>query len=419
MTAVFDFGAFPPEVNSAKMYAGPGSASMLAAATAWDGLASELRSQAANYSSIIANLTGAGWQGPASSAMAGAAAPYTAWMNTTAAQAEQTATQAKAAAAAYEAAHAMTVPPPVIAGNRTQLASLVATNLLGQNGPAIAATEAHYGQMWAQDAAAMYGYAAQSSTAAKVPSFTTAPQTTAPGPLAGQVATTSQAAGTSTQATLSQLTSAVPNTLQGMASPATSASSTPSMLSELDGLLTGGSSGNSQLDSFWNAWGPNANFWNTLTSTGAINPLQAAQIVTSASFLGPGAAGAMAGSESVGGLSPLGMAAGLGAGTPQMSGVAGLGTAGSSMSAGVGQAASIGPLSVPPAWTATAPSAVSPPASALGSTPLAAPAEVAAGVPGVAPTGAGIGARAGATGGIMDNRFLVRPPMVPSWAAVG
>jgi PPE-repeat protein len=89
------------------------------------------------------------------------------------------------------------------------------------------------------------------------------------------------------------------------------------------------------------------------------------------------------------------------------------------MSAGVGQAGSIGSLSVPPSWTAAAPSAATPTAPGLGSTPLAAPPEVAAGVPGVAPTGAAVGARAGATGGIMDNRFLVRPPMVPSWAAVG
>ena len=416
MTAVFDFGAFPPEVNSAKMYAGPGSASMLAAATAWNDLASELRLQAANYSSIISNLIGESWQGQASTAMAAAVAPYTAWMNTTANQAEETAGQATAAAAAYEAAYGMTVPPPVIAANRAQLASLVATNLLGQNAPAIAANEVHYGQMWAQDAAAMFGYAAQSSAATTVPSFTTAPQTTAPG---GQAAAASQAAGTSTQATLSQLTAAVPNTLQGMASPATSTSSSTSALSELEGLLSGGSTGNSQLDSFWSTWGPNANIWNTLTSTGAINPLQAAQIVTSAGFLSPGAAGAMAGGEGVSGLSPLGMAAGLGSGTSGMSGMAGLGAAGSSVSAGAGQAGSIGSLSVPPNWTAGAPTAATPTAPGLASTPLAAPPEVAAGVPGVAPGGAAIGARAGATGGIMDNRFLIRPPMVPSWAAVG
>jgi PPE-repeat protein len=400
MTAAFDFGAFPPEVNSAKMYAGPGSASMLAAATAWDGLAAELRSQAADYTATIANLTGEDWQGPASTAMASAAAPYTAWMNTTATQAERTAGQAKAAAAAYEAAYGMTVPPPVIAANRAQLTALVATNVLGQNGPAIAATEAQYGQMWAQDAAAMYGYAAQSSSASRLAPFTNAPTTTAPGATAGQGAAT-------TQATLSQLTSALPTTLQGMASPATS---TPSVISELEGLLSGGSSANPKLDSFWNAWGPNANFWNTLTSTGAINPLQVAQIVTSASFRGPSAA---AGSEGLGRLSPLGMAAGLGSGTPGMSAVSV-----SPMSAGAGQSASIGQLSAPPNWTAAAPPAPAPAGPALAAAPAAAPPEVAAGVP-VAPNGAGIGARAGATAGIVDNRFLIRPPMVPSWPAVG
>jgi PPE-repeat protein len=63
MSAVFDFGAFPPEVTSAKMYAGPGSTSLLSAAAAWNGLASELRSQAANYTSVVSNLTGEGWRG--------------------------------------------------------------------------------------------------------------------------------------------------------------------------------------------------------------------------------------------------------------------------------------------------------------------------------------------------------------------
>jgi PPE-repeat protein len=59
--------------------------------------------------------------------------------------------------AAYEAAFAMTVPPPVIAANRALLLMLVATNFLGQNTPAIMATEAEYAEMWAQDAGAMSG----------------------------------------------------------------------------------------------------------------------------------------------------------------------------------------------------------------------------------------------------------------------
>ena len=38
----FDFGALPPEVNSLRMYTGPGSGPMMAAAAAWNNLAAEL-----------------------------------------------------------------------------------------------------------------------------------------------------------------------------------------------------------------------------------------------------------------------------------------------------------------------------------------------------------------------------------------
>ena len=127
---------------------------MLAAAAGWDGLAAQLYSAAASYSSVISGL-GAGWKGPSSATMAAAVAPYVAWMSVTATQAEQTAMQARAAVAAYETAFAATVPPPIIAANRALLMSLIATNFLGQNTPAIAATEAHYAEMWAQDVTAM------------------------------------------------------------------------------------------------------------------------------------------------------------------------------------------------------------------------------------------------------------------------
>ena len=134
--------------------------------------------------------------GPSSTAMAAAVAPYVAWMSATAGQAEQAGSQAQAAAGAYETAFAMTVPPPVIAANRTQLASLIATNVFGQNTTAIAANEAQYGEMWAQDAAAMYGYAANSAAATQVTPFTAAPQTTNPAGSAVQSAAVTQAAGT-------------------------------------------------------------------------------------------------------------------------------------------------------------------------------------------------------------------------------
>ena len=114
---------------------------------------------------MVSELTGGSWVGPSSGSMAAAVAPYVSWMSTTAAQAQQTASQLESAVAAYEAAFAATVPPPEIEVNRALLASLVSTNLLGQNTPAIMATEAQYAEMWAQDAAAMYGYAGASAAA--------------------------------------------------------------------------------------------------------------------------------------------------------------------------------------------------------------------------------------------------------------
>jgi PPE-repeat protein len=142
-----DFAILPPEVNSGRMYSGPGSGPMLAAAAAWNGLAAELNSTAASYGSVVSGLTSESWLGSSSAAMAAAAAPYVEWMSATAAQAEQAATQANAAAAAYETAFAMTVPPAVIAANRSLLMTLVATNVVGQNTPAIAATDAQYAEM--------------------------------------------------------------------------------------------------------------------------------------------------------------------------------------------------------------------------------------------------------------------------------
>ena len=40
------FAALPPEINSGRMYTGPGHGSMLAAATAWEQLAADLESTA-------------------------------------------------------------------------------------------------------------------------------------------------------------------------------------------------------------------------------------------------------------------------------------------------------------------------------------------------------------------------------------
>jgi len=202
---MLDFGALPPEINSGRIYSGPGSAPLLAAATAWDALASELQSTSASYASTITELTSSGWQGPSSVAAADAAAPYTAWLSSTAAQAEQTASQAQAAAGAYEAAFAASIPPPVIAANRATLALLVATNLLGQNTPAIAANEATYAEFWAQDAVAMYSYAGAATAASQLTSFSAPPATTNDSGQATQAAAAANSTTTSIETWLTNL----------------------------------------------------------------------------------------------------------------------------------------------------------------------------------------------------------------------
>jgi PPE-repeat protein len=202
------FAAFPPEINSGRMYTGPGSGSMRAAAAAWDGLAAEIQSTASSYSSVISTLTSGEWVGPSSLTMAAAVTPYLAWMQGTAAQAAQAATQATAAATAYEAAFAAHVPPEEIAANRSQLMSLLATNIFGQNISAIAATEAEYAEMWAQDVAAMFSYTGSSAAATQVTPFTAPPQISNAGGMATQAAAVAKAAATPAGSVQSLLTAA-------------------------------------------------------------------------------------------------------------------------------------------------------------------------------------------------------------------
>jgi PPE-repeat protein len=221
------YAAFPPEINSGRMYSGAGSGSLRAAAAAWNGLAAEIQSTVGSYSSVVESLISGPWAGPSSMAMLTAVTPYMSWMQAASATAGEAAAQATAAATAYETAFAAHVPPTEISANRTQLAQLVATNIFGQNTPVIASTEIQYAEMWVQDALAMDSYAGSSASATKLTPFTPAPQITNAGGLASQAAAVGQAVSTSAgsaQSIVSSLSS-LPNPiswlLQGGANLAT------------------------------------------------------------------------------------------------------------------------------------------------------------------------------------------------------
>lgn len=358
-----DFGMLPPEVNSTRMYAGPGAGPMLAAAAAWDDVAVQLHATAASQSSVVSGLT-TRWRGPSSATMAAAAARYVAWMSTTAGQAELTAAQARAAAAAFETAFAATVPPASVAANRARLLALIATNFFGQNTPAIMATQAEYLEMWAQDTAAMYGYAASSAAAARVMPFDPPPQTTNSAGSAAHAAAVAQAAATNTPMTLSHLMSATPQALQGLASPAgaaaPAAADPPSLLSELNATLTGplgptslyGIAGSPYL----------LGVENYLVPQNGANLTSAAQRL---SKIERAAGKAVPAGEPVSGSRVVGSAGGAG------------------LSAGMGRAQLVGSMSVPPGWTMAAP-AVRPVVAVLPGTGMGAvvPEALAADAPG-------------------------------------
>ncbi len=170
------FVFFPPEINSALIFGGPGAGPLYEAASAWDGLAVDLSSSASSFHTVVSDLAGGAWLGPSSTSMTAAAAPYVEWLLLAAAQAEVAALQARMAALAFEGAQVATVPLPEVLANRARLLVLIATNFLGVNTAAIAQTELEYVEMWAQDVAAMLGYhAGAQSMAQALPQFSAPP----------------------------------------------------------------------------------------------------------------------------------------------------------------------------------------------------------------------------------------------------
>ncbi|HTM86205.1 MAG TPA: PPE family protein [Mycobacterium sp.] len=382
-----DFGARPPEVNAGLVYGGDGSATMLAASAAWDGLAANLVSTSASYKSLIARLATEEWLGPSSAAMVVRVTPQLVWMDTAAGQAEQTAVQARAAAAAFDAAFAMTVPPPVILANRAQLQALVASNVLGVNTAAIMATEAVYMGMWAQCAAALYGYAAAASVAAQLPPFGSPAPKTANAMLGAD--------DTGTQS-------------------GNSLGSTGSVLDQLlDSLATAGPLG----DPGGAGMGPNANIWNTITSTGMVNPALFTSMIADLAVVsgfsdvpvgssygigGPGIGSVLGTAHLMSGTAPA--SATLTSGAP-------VGAGSAAVSAGLGRAAPVGMLSVPPSWGAAAPTG--PTASVLpGHSPVAGHAG-GPGAPGVPLAGMARG------GSVTGPRYGIRPTVMARPPAAG
>jgi PPE-repeat protein len=316
---------------------------MRSAAVAWSGLASEIQTTVSAYSSIIDGLIGGPWVGPSSVAMAAAVTPYLSWMQATAGTATEAAAQATEAATAYEAAFAAHVPPTEIAANRSQLASLIATNLFGQNTAAIASTEIQYAEMWVQDALAMYTYTGSSAAATKLTPFTAAPDVVNAGGLAAQAAATTQAADTtagSAQSIVSSL-SALPNPLSWLLQVGANLSTdyTETLRSVVNTFL--GPTGASTLEAMYTALKTPLGYTTEFNYIGLLINLPASQFLKFAPH------------PSVGAIPREGLGAGLGVAGPHW----GRGTLFGSVTpeAHFGRGTLVGSLTVPPSWATATP----------------------------------------------------------------
>ncbi|MCV7197017.1 PPE family protein [Mycobacterium angelicum] len=386
-----DFAALPPEINSVRMYSGAGAAPMMAAAAAWNTLAVELGTTATAFESVITQLATEQWAGPASLSMAAAAQPYLAWLTYTAECAQHAGSQATASAAAFETAFAMTVPPAQVGANRALLAALVATNVLGQNTAAIMATEAQYAEMWAQDALAMYGYAASSGAAGVLTPLTAPSQMTNPGGLAGQAAAVGQAAaaGTVSQVGLGNLITNLQGAVTGLATPVASAAASTGLggiLQDITDLLG--------VPFVQNAINGAVNTAAWFVMAGICNAVFLGHTVNA---LGPAAEGAIAAAPAA------------------AAGAAGLAHSVTPMAAGMGQAAAVGGLSVPAGWSSAVP-AMTVGASVADGSGWAIPEEGGAiagmpGMPGMATAAKGSGAYAG-------PRYGFKPVVMPKQVVV-
>jgi PPE-repeat protein len=273
------------------------------------------------------------------------------------------------------------------------LAALVATNIVGQNTPAIAATEAQYAEMWAQDAAAMYGYAGASAAATTVTPFNPPPPTTNPAGTSTQAAAVTHAAASPAGAAQNML-SGVPNSLQSLASGGLP-NGTAVIISGLN------SPGSQVLQSFLGAVGDDAR------TAGMVPTFTAAGICL---MFGPLYFAALGGFGA-----PGAGVADAGAGLADLAGSHGSGPGGAGVSAGLGRAATVGGLSVPPSWATESPAirlaATALPAAGLDGVPQAGPAGP-GGFGGMPPMVGAVNApRNGAAGPRPESRLKVIPEL--------
>lgn len=176
-----EWGALPPDVNSARFWLGPGAGTFFTSAAQLEALAAMLMGVLGGHEGVAAALAGS-WAAPTGEIAVAANQPYATWLATVFGMLQHAAMSISAAGSSFETNKAATPTPLEVEENQTEHVTLQANNFLGLLTPLIVANRTRYfSDMWVRSASNMYSYAAASaSTVQAIPPLPPPPTTAAP-----------------------------------------------------------------------------------------------------------------------------------------------------------------------------------------------------------------------------------------------
>lgn len=306
MGAFGDAAIYPPEATYQIMATGDQGASLLDAAaghqTVADMLIAEMTAMGFNTTSTAM----VAWQGVGGAAMEMTAGEFIAMCEAVSAWCQQGSFEAAAVAEAHGFALAQMVPAEVCLENRSELATLVATNFLGVNTPAIGVNNATYTGYWITNATARSGYGAV-VTASNISTATPAPFAPMVTNPAGPAEAVAQAAARDTGHAVTASSKSVTQAAEMPAKGTENMGS--SMAGQLGGIVGQLGSGFGQITQMGGQL-PQMAGQAPQMFQGLLGPLMQGMGMNGAASMAPGAAGAIAPVSSVGGLGGLSSALG-------------------------------------------------------------------------------------------------------------
>jgi PPE-repeat protein len=147
-----DAAAFPPELNYTLLTTGDLGASLMGAGAAHQSLADMLLAEMIQMGFNTSSTAAVSWQGPGGQTMQMSAGEFISILEAASTWIQTASQQALEVVSAHQAAVQAMIPAQVSLTNRATQGTLVATNFMGFNTPAINVLDGQYGGFWINNA---------------------------------------------------------------------------------------------------------------------------------------------------------------------------------------------------------------------------------------------------------------------------